>query len=329
MTGVRATDLAGLELFAGADPADLEALAADLRRVEAQPGDVLVHEGDPAHSFLVIVRGAADVSRTRRDGERFVARLAPGMIAGELALLRHTPRVATVTVVEPLTGYVGDEAAFARLLEVPGVAERLARTARQRVAGLLRPVPVALRDGAQVLLRPVLPGDRERAAESLEGFSTDTLYRRFMSGRKLTTRAWQYLLEVDYVDHFVWIVVDADRGVGVGDARYIRAADDRAQAEIAFTVSDAFQGRGVGTLLFGALAAAAHEGGVERFEARVLVDNRPMRRLIDRTGAQWRVEEPGVVHTVVEVPDPGLFLPDGDLEARLRESARTVLHGAG
>ncbi len=47
-------------------------------------------------------------------------------IVGELSVLRGAPRSATVTATLPLTGYAGDAAAFAALLDVPGVAERIA-----------------------------------------------------------------------------------------------------------------------------------------------------------------------------------------------------------
>jgi len=54
----------------------------------------------------------------------------------------------------------------------------------------------------------------------------------------------------------------------VADARFVRDEDDPTIAEIAFTVGDAYQSRGIGSFLMGALAVAARYGGVERFSAR-------------------------------------------------------------
>jgi protein lysine acetyltransferase len=327
MTG--ASDLATVGLFAGCSPEDLAALLTRLAPLEAAAGEVIVRQGDPASAFVLLTAGHATVTRATSRGDLPVAELGPGMILGELALLRGTPRTATVTAREPLTGYVGDGQAFLALLELPGVAERLARTARQRLAGLVRPVRVPLRDGTDLLLRPVLPGDRERLADSLERFSPETLHRRFLVGRALTERAKAYLFDVDYVDHFVWVAVGRVDHLGVADARYIRSKDDPTVAEVAFTVADSYQGRGVGTMLLGALAVAAHQSGVQRFSASVLEDNRPMRAILDRAGASWRSEGYGVVETVIDVPQPQHFLPDPELVEPLEDAVRRVLSVSG
>ena len=86
-----------------------------------------------------------------------------------------------------------------------------------------------------------------------------------------------YLFEVDYVDHFVWVMTDGPDGPVVADVRFVRDESDPASAEIAFIVGDAYQGRGIGTFLMGALAVAAAYHGVQRFSARVLPTTTPMR----------------------------------------------------
>ena len=93
-----------------------------------------------------------------------------------------------------------------------------------------------------------------------------------------------YLFEVDYVDHFVWVMTDGAEGPGVAGARFVRDQDDPSIAEIAFTVADAYQGRGIGAFLMGALAVAARYDGVERFSARVLPENSSMREILDGMG---------------------------------------------
>ena len=105
------------------------------------------------------------------------------VLVGEIALLRNQPRTATVTTTEALSGYIGDEGAFAIMAELPGITERMVRTARQRLAAFVVPIPVSLSDGTELLLRPVLPGDSERSAHGPVEFSSETLYRRFMSTR--------------------------------------------------------------------------------------------------------------------------------------------------
>lgn len=329
MTGVRASDLAALDLFAGCPADELAALADRLEPLTAGPGEVLVREGEPASTFVLVAEGRADVTRAGRDREVHVGDVEPGVIVGELSLLRGTPRAATVTATEPLVGYAGDEQAFLALLDVPGVSERLGRTGRQRLASLVRPVPVGLRDGSELLLRPVLPGDREQLTDSIAQFSPETLHRRFLVGRTLTEKAKAYLFDVDYVNHFVWVAVSRTKRLGVADARFIRDKDDAGVAEVAFTVADAYQGRGIGTLLLGALAVAGRQSGVERFTASVLGDNRPMRAILDRAGATWRSTGYGIVETEIEVPAPADFLPNPDVVTPLQEAVRRVLSLTG
>ena len=125
-----------------------------------------------------------------------------------------------------------------------------------------------------------------------------------------------YLFEVDYVDHFVWVVTDGVDGPVIADARFIRDEDDLASAEVALTVADAYQGRGIGTLLLGALAVAARADGIERFHARALSDNPPARALGDKVNARWEHEEPGVVTTTGEIPAPDDLPLDYDTPGR-------------
>ena len=109
-----------------------------------------------------------------------------------------------------------------------------------------------------------------------------------------------YLSEVDYVDHFVWVMTDESDPVA--DARFVRDENDPTVAEIAFTVADDYQGRGIGSFLIGALSIAARVDGVERFSARMLSDNVPMRTILDHYGAVWQREDVGVITTVIDVP---------------------------
>ena len=121
-------------------------------------------------------------------------------------------------------------------------------------------------------LRPVLPGDSQRAASGHVEFSSETIYRRFMSLREPSPALMNYLFQVDYVDHFVWVLVDEVDGPVVADVRFVRDVNDPSEAEIAFIVGDAYQGRGIGNLLMDALAIAGQVAGVKRFTARVLTD---------------------------------------------------------
>jgi CRP-like cAMP-binding protein len=329
LTAVRADELAALEVFAGCTTEALVPLAAQLRPLAAAPGQVLMQQGELAVSFLLIGSGRAEVTHTGVDGHDTVVELMPGLVVGEIALLRDAPRTATVVATERLTGWVGGREAFATMLEVPGMIDKLLRTARQRLAAFITPIPVTLRDNTELFLRPVLPGDNERTANGPVEFSSETLYRRFQSMRAPTRALMTYLYEVDYVDHFVWVMTDGPEGPVVADARFVRDENDPTVAEVAFIVADAYQGRGIGTFLMGALAVAAGYDGVQRFTARVLAENFPMRTILDQYGAVWHREDLGVVTTAIDVPLPGALHFSPELTRQIRDVTRQVIRAVG
>jgi protein lysine acetyltransferase len=318
----RAGELAALTVFADCFGADLYPLARELTSVHAAAGEVLMRQGDPADSFLVIHSGRVQVVHESADGYSFATEVEAGRIVGEISLLRHSPRTATVTATEELSGWAGGADAFHELIELPGVLNMLIRTARQRLAAFITPVPLTLADGTALLVRPVLPGDVERTSQGRVEFSSETLYRRFQSPRVPTPGLMRYLFEVDYVDHFVWVVT-TEAGDVVADGRFVREEHGGQQAEVAFTVGDEYQGRGIGTYLMGAVTVAARVAGVTKFSARVLSENLAMRTILDRAGAHWEREDLGIVVTVVDVPAKVPF--DRRTEERLEDVARQVM----
>ena len=182
----RANELANLSVFADCFGADLYPLALLIEPVRAEAGDVIMRQGEPADFFLIIARGSAVVQHTDPEGATAEIKVDAGRILGEIALLRHSTRIATVVAAEDLSGWTGDDDAFDQLIELPGVLAMLVRTARQRVAAFIEPIPFRLRDGTELLLRPVLPGDGVRAEKGPVEFSSETMYRRFMTAREPT-----------------------------------------------------------------------------------------------------------------------------------------------
>jgi CRP-like cAMP-binding protein len=327
LTGDRAEELATMDIFEGCPVEDLLPLAASVDPLRTAAGQVLMQQGEQAISFLLISSGTAEIRRVDADGAVSVGKASPGQIVGEIALLRAIPRIATVTTTEPLSGWIGDNDAFTRMVQIPGVMPRLLRTVRQRLAAYITPIPIRLRDGTRLMLRPVLPGDRERTVHGHVYFSSETLYRRFMSARVPTEALMHYLAEVDYVDHFVWVVTDGDDPVA--DARFVRDENDRTVAEIAFTVADAYQGRGIGSFLIAALSIAAWANGVEKFTARMLSDNAPMRAIIDNYGACWEREDVGVITTVIDVPRQKDLSLGRAMVDQIKSVARQVIEAVG
>ncbi len=321
--------LAGIGLFADCSAEQLGPVAERLRPLRAERGQVLMRQGEEADFFILIQSGRVEVSHANDDGTVLVDEAAAGVIVGEIALLRDRPRTATVTATEALTGFVGDEKAFVAMVDLPGVSERMLRFVRQRLAAFITPVAVTLEDDTEVLLRPVLPGDSERLNHPTVEFSSETLYLRFMSASAPSPSLVNYLVHVDYVDHFVWVLVDGVDGPVVADARFVRDVGDPAVAEIAFIVADEYQGRGIGGFLMDAVTVAARVGGVQRFTARCLAENHAMRAILERFGVEWERDEPGVVTTDFEVPTIERLRIDQRMVDEIRSMTREVVRASG
>ena len=297
--------LARCDVLTTAARADLESLAKLLLPSVAPVGTVLLRRGDVAEHFLLLISGSARVAVGEEGAEKITV-VAEGSILGEMALLRRTPRSATITAITETRFLKGGRAAFTQMLAIPGVREKVMTTARQRLAAGMVPVPVTLRDGTTAGLRPICPGDQQELMRGEALFSAKTRYQRFLGGERITAAMARYLTEIDYVDHFAWVAVDS-ADVSVGGVTYVRSASDRALADISFLIKDEFQERGLGTLLMGAAAIAARRNGIARFAADVLAENAPMRAILDHAAIRWQPAQGGIVHGVAAVPDPGTF----------------------
>jgi GNAT superfamily N-acetyltransferase len=116
-----------------------------------------------------------------------------------------------------------------------------------------------------------------------------------------------YLTEVDHHTHEALVASDPKTGEGLGVARFIRSASDATVAEVAVTVVDDWQGRGLGTELLHELADRAREEGVKCFNATVLDSNRAMLEVF-RELADVKVtgRDAGVVELLMDLPAEGI-----------------------
>ncbi|MCW2614440.1 MAG: CoA-binding domain protein [Frankiales bacterium] len=131
-----------------------------------------------------------------------------------------------------------------------------------------------LTDGGTVHLRPIRPDDAERLAAFHARLSKETVYNRFFAYRPVLSDAdLSRFTRVDHDDRVALVATLNDAIVGV--VRYDRSPGSH-DAEVAFVVEDAHQGRGLGPMLLEHLAAAARERGIHRFTADVLPTNRAM-----------------------------------------------------
>ncbi len=122
--------LATVPLFSALSKDELAEVVQAADELDATAGQSLVEEGRVGREFFLILSGEAVVER---DGQE-VARLGPGQWFGELSLLDHQPRSATVRATTDLKLLVLGEAVFAGLLEnIPTLASKLLKTMARRL----------------------------------------------------------------------------------------------------------------------------------------------------------------------------------------------------
>lgn len=166
---------------------------------------------------------------------------------------------------------------------------------------------VALKDGTAVHLRPIREGDEAGLFALYDRLSPESLYFRFFAVPDKDAAKAAYLTHVDYEKRYAIVAETAAGFVGV--ARWERLADRPGHAEVAFTVADEFQGRGLGGIFFRRLAALARVRGITTFEAEVLKNNERMLRLFERTGLPTATRDQGSILTIVMALDPGAPAP--------------------
>ena len=165
--------------------------------------------------------------------------------------------------------------------------------------------PVVLRDGSAVLIRQVRSTDVPLLADGFARLGPQSRQIRFLGAKTaLSAAELRYLTDVDHHDHEAISALSATDGRGVGIARYIRDADDPQAAEIAVTVVDDCQGRGLGTELLSRLSGRARHAGIHRFTALVADDNVAMAALLQNMNASLAGRSPGTVDYEITLTPP-------------------------
>ena len=162
---------------------------------------------------------------------------------------------------------------------------------------------VTLPDGARVGLRPIAPEDAPLIAASFARLSKESRYRRFFTHRDaLDPDELAYLVDIDHHDHEAIIAIDPSNGEALGVARYIRSESDEEVAEVAVTVADHWQQRGLGRVLLERLASRARREGIHKFSAFVMSGNPGAVKLLTELGETQTLFDTGSVELVAELP---------------------------
>lgn len=155
-----------------------------------------------------------------------------------------------------------------------------------------------LRNGQRIEIRALKPQDRDDLMAAVDLTSSDSLYRRFFAVRRHFSETEEsFYLNVDFVSHVALIASADENGqpIIIAGGRYV--VGEPGQAEVAFTVVDKYQGRGLGAALLRHLATIARQAGLRELVAYVLPDNRAMLKVFEKSGLKYSAKrEAGSVY---------------------------------
>jgi acyl-CoA synthetase (NDP forming)/GNAT superfamily N-acetyltransferase len=151
---------------------------------------------------------------------------------------------------------------------------------------------VLLRDGHAAHLRPISGDDEQLLVDFYEQVSAESKYLRFFAPMpRLSDRDVERFTHVDHHDRVAFVLTVANKMIAVGRFDRLPERTDEngnrlVEAEVAFLVQDAHQGRGIAQLLLEHLAQAGRERGIDRFVAEVLPENQRMIQIFREAGYQ-------------------------------------------
>jgi RimJ/RimL family protein N-acetyltransferase len=198
----------------------------------------------------------------------------------------------------------------------------------RRLTGVPEGRPVVLRDGSAVLIRQVRSTDAPLLADGFGRLSAASRQMRFLGVKKdLSAAELRYFTDVDHHDHEALGALDRAGGHGVGIARYVRDAGDPQAAEIAVTIVDDWQGRGLGTELLAQLSDRARQEGIRRFTALTDPGNVAVAALLRHAGARLVHRGRGAVEYEITLTSGAAISvagsPGPERECALSHAART------
>jgi RimJ/RimL family protein N-acetyltransferase len=177
-------------------------------------------------------------------------------------------------------------------------------------------VTTILRDGTPILLREARAEDAQLVRLGFDQLSDRSRQFRFLRAMpRLSDDDLSFLAGAETNEVIGALDLSGGEAEPVGLARYVRLPVRHEVAEVAVTVVDSHQDRGLGTLLFGCLARQAAQSGLKGFAALVHHDNHRMRGLLEELGATVEEDHGGELTYLLPLhADPARYpaTPAGD-----------------
>jgi acetate---CoA ligase (ADP-forming) len=193
------------------------------------------------------------------------------------------------------------------------------RAAFQKSADVHRDGDVVLRDGSTVRIRVMQPTDEVGLRALLTSLSEESRWLRFYCLQNSSALAAEAHREANLDQAFGLVAFSGDQNRVVGHAFYVAIAE--ARAEVAFTIANDFQGRGLGSILLCQLADVAATNGIKIFAAEVVAANHAMLHVFRASGFPIEVHASA---GQLQVVFPTSFTEEARKQFERRESIAAV-----
>ncbi len=147
-----------------------------------------------------------------------------------------------------------------------------------------------IRNSTYLCFKQLEKEDREKFIEGFKKLSPNTVFHRFFGFMKeLTEKQVEDLLNTNKTDHIAWTAFDIidDEAYGVGVGRFKRSETTPNEAELALTVIDEYQNKGVGSVLLGIMYYLASKLDIDIFTGFILYDNTRLIKRFKELGADF------------------------------------------
>jgi acetyltransferase len=174
---------------------------------------------------------------------------------------------------------------------------------------LMAPETITIKNGDQIVIRPIQPDDAEDLQDAFQRLSMESIYLRFLSIKKeLTDEEAHHLATVDYQKRMAFVATCQEDGheIVVGVARYALLDEDSlVMAESAVVVTDAYQGRGIGSRLLRRLVDYARLKRIHYLSGNLQVGNTRMLDLVKRSGLPYQHRYvDGIWEVTIDISQP-------------------------